>query len=86
MEQIESKIDVNSPEFQANAETSVKAVELLRERLNEMGKGGPEKYRERHKSRGKLLPRERIERLFDPDTPFLELSPGLSSNHLESDQ
>ncbi|WP_253781390.1 acyl-CoA carboxylase subunit beta [Nonomuraea roseoviolacea] len=37
--------------------------------------GGGEKYRERHRARGKLLARERIELLLDPDSPFLELSP-----------
>ncbi|HVL81074.1 MAG TPA: carboxyl transferase domain-containing protein [Actinomycetota bacterium] len=51
------------------------AVSELKEHLAAAALGGPEKARERHVSRGKLLPRERVERLLDPGTPFLELSP-----------
>jgi 3-methylcrotonyl-CoA carboxylase beta subunit len=47
----------------------------LHERLARARAGGGEKARERHVSRGKLLPRDRVERLLDPGTPFLELSP-----------
>src|SRR3954447_20150992 len=47
----------------------------LRERLAEGRRGGDEKARERHTARGKLLVRERIDRLLDPGSPFLELSP-----------
>ncbi|MFZ4408336.1 MAG: carboxyl transferase domain-containing protein, partial [Paracraurococcus sp.] len=47
----------------------------LGERTAEAALGGPEASRTRHLSRGKLLPRERVERLLDPGTPFLELSP-----------
>jgi 3-methylcrotonyl-CoA carboxylase beta subunit len=49
-------------------------VAELRERLEVARQGGPEKSRERHVRAGKLLPRERVERLLDPATPFLELS------------
>jgi 3-methylcrotonyl-CoA carboxylase beta subunit len=47
----------------------------LEERLERARAGGGEKSRERHRSRGKLLPRDRVERLCDPGAPFLELSP-----------
>jgi 3-methylcrotonyl-CoA carboxylase beta subunit len=47
----------------------------LRERLATVREGGGEAARERHTKRGKLLPRERVDRLLDPGSPFLELSP-----------
>src|SRR5438309_3847118 len=50
-------------------------VAELRERLGKARLGGPERARERHTKAGKLLPRERVERLLDPGTAFLELSP-----------
>src|SRR2546421_403847 len=50
-------------------------VTELRERLTKARQGGPERARERHTKSGKLLPRERVERLLDPGTAFLELSP-----------
>ncbi|MFL6088793.1 MAG: acyl-CoA carboxylase subunit beta [Aeromicrobium sp.] len=49
------------------------AVEQLRDRLAQARLGGPEAARERHVSRGKLLPRERVDRLLDPGSPFLEV-------------
>jgi 3-methylcrotonyl-CoA carboxylase beta subunit len=50
-------------------------VRALRAARAEAAAGGPPEARERHKARGKLLPRERVERLLDPGTAFLELSP-----------
>jgi len=50
-------------------------VQDLRERLAAAALGGPARARERHVARGKLLPRERVDRLLDPGSPFLELSP-----------
>ncbi len=50
-------------------------VAELKSRLGAAALGGDQRSRERHKSRGKLLPRERVERLIDPGSPFLELSP-----------
>lgn len=49
-------------------------LDLLRERWERAAEGGPVSSRERHVARGKLLPRERVEALLDPGTPFLELS------------
>ena len=50
-------------------------VDELRERLAVVRQGGSEAARTKHTDRGKLLPRQRVERLLDPGTPFLELSP-----------
>ena len=58
-----------------NRETMQRLVTELRERLAKARQGGPERARERHTRAGKLLPRERVERLLDPGTAFLELSP-----------
>ena len=74
MEQIETRIKPASSEFKENREAMLSHVETLRERMAAVRPGGPQKYIDRHKSRGKLTARERIEQLFDPDTPFLELS------------
>jgi acetyl-CoA carboxylase carboxyltransferase component len=63
------------PEFQANAAHMETLVAALRKARARAAEGGPPEARTRHTARGKLLPRERIERLLDPGTPFLELSP-----------
>ncbi len=60
-------------------------VDELRSRVGKAAQGGPERAREKHLSRGKLLPRERVERVLDPGTPFLELST-LAANGLYSDE
>ncbi|HHF52486.1 MAG: methylcrotonoyl-CoA carboxylase [Candidatus Aminicenantes bacterium] len=75
MFRIKSKIDTKSPEYIKNLEYMKKQVDEYRNNLARIKKGGPEKYRKIHKSRGKLLARERLERLFDRNSPFLELSP-----------
>jgi 3-methylcrotonyl-CoA carboxylase beta subunit len=64
-----------TPEFEAHAEAHAALVADLRERQARAALGGGEKARARHTSRGKLLPRERVDRLADPGSPFLELSP-----------
>jgi 3-methylcrotonyl-CoA carboxylase beta subunit len=73
--QIGSQIDPNSAEFRANAERMRALSAELQARRAEAARGGPEKARERHVGRGKLLPRERVMNLLDPGAPFLELSP-----------
>jgi len=70
---IETKIATDSEEFRARAEHNRALAEKLRADVAEAAKGGPEKHRERHVSRGKLLPRDRVERLLDPGSPFLEI-------------
>ncbi len=68
-------VSTNSAAFKANAQTMSALVGELKERLAVAALGGDSRSRDRHKSRGKLLPRERVERLIDPGSPFLELSP-----------
>jgi acetyl-CoA carboxylase carboxyltransferase component len=75
MYRIESRIDAKSDTFVENRERMRRLVDEFRGRLERVKEGGPESQRERHKKRGKLLVRERLARLFDPGTPFLELSP-----------
>ena len=69
-----TSIDPGSPEFIANRERMQALVEELRERQAVVRQGGGPASVERHRGRGKLLARERIEQLLDPGTPFLELS------------
>jgi 3-methylcrotonyl-CoA carboxylase beta subunit len=75
MRPLSSAVDPGSESFRANREHHRRLVAELRARLAEAALGGPERSRERHVARGKLLPRERVEALLDPGTPFLELSP-----------
>ncbi len=70
-----SSVDPASDAFGRNRAAMADLVADLRGRLAAAALGGPEASRRRHTSRGKLLPRERVERLLDPGTPFLELSP-----------
>ena len=74
MPAIQSKVDVTSPEFAARREQMEALTRDLQDLVAHYAQGGSERARERHVSRGKLLPRERVERLLDPGTPFLELS------------
>ena len=74
MSTIETKVNNRSEEFLANAARMQGLVEELEETVAVVRKGGGEKYQERHLSRGKLLPRDRIDALVDPGSPFLELS------------
>ena len=74
MSKITSKINTSSVEFSENKIAMDALVSDLREKVKKIALGGPEKSRKRHLSRGKILPRERVERLLDPGTPFLELS------------
>ncbi|MBK1658626.1 carboxyl transferase domain-containing protein [Paracraurococcus ruber] len=70
-----SGIDTRGSEFRANTAHMRGLLAELSDRTAEAAQGGPEASRQRHLSRGKLLPRERVERLLDPGAPFLELSP-----------
>ncbi|HEY5188507.1 MAG TPA: carboxyl transferase domain-containing protein [Solirubrobacteraceae bacterium] len=63
-----------SEEFAANLAANLELVNDLRAQLERVAAGGGERARERHISRGKLLPRDRVDRLLDPGSPFLELS------------
>ncbi|MCX6833505.1 MAG: methylcrotonoyl-CoA carboxylase [candidate division Zixibacteria bacterium] len=75
MYRIETKVDTKSPEYQANYDENKRIVEELRSRMEKTRQGGPPEAVARHKSRGKLTVRERLDRLFDDNTPFIELSP-----------
>ena len=70
---LDSKIDRESEEFRARVAHNRALAEKLRADVAEAAQGGPEKHRQRHVERGKLLPRERVERLLDPGSPFLEI-------------
>ena len=72
---LESALDPRGAEFQANRQAMQALVTDLRAQLTVAGLGGGETARARHVARGKLLPRERVDMLLDPGTPFLELSP-----------
>jgi 3-methylcrotonyl-CoA carboxylase beta subunit len=71
---IESKLNAGSDEFRRNAARMQAAVDDLHGKVAELARGGGEEARQKHLSRGKLLPRERVQRLLDPGTPFLEFS------------
>ncbi len=75
MDRLTSSLDTGSERFRVNRDHHLALVDELRARLAAAAAGGPERARERHEARGKLLPRERVEALLDPGTPFLELSP-----------
>ena len=79
-----SSIDRNGAEFRANAERMRALVAELQVRRSEAALGGPERARERHVGRGKLLPRDRVMNLIDSGSPFLELSP-LAANGMYDD-
>ena len=68
-----TNIDLTSPEAQIRAAHNHALAEELRARVAKAALGGNAKSRERHTSRGKLLPRDRVERLLDPGSPFLEI-------------
>ncbi len=72
---IKSSVDRASGEFRANQSAMHALIADLQARRAEAAEGGPQRARERHLARGKLLPRERVMALIDPGTPFLELSP-----------
>jgi len=74
MPKIESRLNTRSDEFAANAQAMAALVEDLRRRVEQASQGGGEAARAKHAARGKLLPRERVDQLLDPGTPFLELS------------
>lgn len=74
MSVIKSEIDPLSVDFEANKRVMETLVADLQDKISTIELGGAEKYRERHLSRGKLLPRDRIRRLLDKGSAFLEFS------------
>lgn len=74
MAKIISQINTNSQDYKDNQASMLLLVDELKTRLNQIALGGDEKARARHLQHGKLLPRERLNELLDPGSPFLELS------------
>lgn len=74
MAKLISQININSHEFKENEASMNALVDELYTRLHQINLGGDEKARNRHITHGKLLPRERLQQLLDPGSPFLEFS------------
>jgi 3-methylcrotonyl-CoA carboxylase beta subunit len=73
---LESKLNARSADFQANAAAMRAMVDDLRVQLAKVAEGGGTvRPPARHTGRGKLLPRDRVQMLLDPGTPFLEIAP-----------
>jgi 3-methylcrotonyl-CoA carboxylase beta subunit len=72
---LSTAVNPASVEFKSNTAAGEALVTDLRAQLDRVALGGGDRARERHVGRGKLLPRERVDRLLDPGAPFLELSP-----------
>lgn len=75
MQPIESTINPNDALFQLNAEHNRALVNELNQHLAVIKQGGGELYQQRHRDQGKLFVRDRINKLLDPGTPFLEIAP-----------
>ncbi|MDF2366951.1 carboxyl transferase domain-containing protein [Sneathiella sp.] len=74
MSVLKSSLNTRSDDFKANAAHMAGLVEDLKEKVATIKQGGGERARDKHLSRGKLLPRERVRKLLDPGSPFLEFS------------
>jgi acetyl-CoA carboxylase carboxyltransferase component len=74
MERLHTRVRPDSPEFEKNRDRLTTLVAELKSRTDLVRQGGGERYLQRHRSQGKLPVRERIDRLLDPGSPFLELS------------
>src|SRR6267142_3162697 len=72
---IESKIRTDDPAFRATAEFNTALADELKSHLARVRRGGDAPAHDRHRQQNKLFVRDRIERLLDPGSPFLELSP-----------
>ena len=71
---ITSDINPRAADFIENVEHMQSLVDDLQTTVEQIKQGGGERYQERHKARGKLLPRDRVDALIDPGTSFLEFS------------
>ncbi len=81
MDRLPTRVDRSGQDWQRRREQNLALAADLKERLEAVKEGGGGKYVERHRSRGKMLPRERIAEICDPGSPFLELS-SLAANEL----
>ena len=75
MYRLESQVDRNSSSFKENAQAMKALVDQFQERLDRIQQGGGEKAIAKHRSRGKLTARERIQQVIDPGSSFLEIAP-----------
>jgi 3-methylcrotonyl-CoA carboxylase beta subunit len=82
---LSSNLDLAGPQAQARAAHNRALADELRARVAQAALGGDARSRERHVARGKLLPRDRVERLLDPGSPFLEVGQ-LAANGLYGDE
>jgi len=85
MSQLQTRIDRSSESFARAREAMGALVQDLRAQAGRIALGGDEAARARHVARGKLLPRERVQLLLDPGTPFLELSQLAAINMYEGE-
>jgi 3-methylcrotonyl-CoA carboxylase beta subunit len=85
MTALPTKINARTPDFQAHAQAMRSLVDDLGQRLRAVAEGGGEQARAKHTARGKLLPRDRVQMLLDPGTPFLELAPLAALNMYNGD-
>ncbi len=74
MTTLESKLNIRSEDFKANTAAMQAVVDDLYAQVEKLAMGGGEDARKKHTARGKLLPRDRVQMLLDPGTPFLEFS------------
>src|SRR5689334_18001238 len=80
-----SLIDKNSETYKTNEAQNRALAEELRMRIAKAALGGSESARQKHTARGKLLPRDRVNRLLDPGSPFLEIA-ALAANGMYEDE
>ena len=75
MTSFQTRVEIQSEEFTANQAATDMLTAKLHDRIAQAIRGGADRLRDRHRERGKLLARDRIDRVIDPGTAFLELSP-----------
>ena len=85
MSKLGTQLNARSADFQANAQAMRVVVDDLRAQAAKIAQGGGEAARAKHLGRGKLLPRDRVQMLLDPGTPFLELAPLAALNMYNND-
>jgi 3-methylcrotonyl-CoA carboxylase beta subunit len=82
---LHSQLNPRSADFAANAAAMRTVVDDLKAHLEKIAVGGGEAARAKHTARGKLLPRDRVQMLLDPGTPFLEVAPLAALNMYNND-
>src|SRR3954447_16860356 len=85
MDTLQTRVRPGSAQFKENQEAQLRLVDDLRRRLAVAAAGGSDTARDRHVSRSKLLPRDRIARLLDRGSPFLEIA-RLAANGMYNDE